>query len=366
MALTHTAANPYQKTIVILLAVLVVFMLGWALKITKVVTMPLVFSFFIATLVYPIKQTLENRLPARMRWLGLTTTILVLLLIFALFGGLLWVNIGLITEKSQQYILSFQGYWDHLIAWAVQYNIPLQDNLAQQGNRLVEIFTMGITSVGSSLLIMVLVFFYVVLTLLETDQWRKNLIQAYPQQQAEKFLKSVFALAKKFRQFLWVRTIIGAITGVAVGLWLWIMGVDFAFLWGLLAFLLNYIPNIGSILAVIPPSLLALLQYNTSHALITIGGLTVIQQVVGNYVDPRMQGKVLSVSPLLLLLSLILWGWVWGISGMFLAVPLTVAIVIACLNVPALKPLAMLVSTFPPEAGIPSHPARKTKARRKS
>ena len=99
--------------------------------------------------------------------------------------------------------------------------------------------------------------------------------------------------------------------------------------WALLTFALNYIPNLGSIVAVMPPSLMALVQHGPIRGLITLGGLAVIEQVIGNYVDPRMQGRRLQVSPVVVLVALVFWTWMWGVPVALLAVPMTVTLLAA-------------------------------------
>ena len=140
-----------------------------------------------------------------------------------------------------------------------------------------------------------------------------------------------------------MRIVVSLLNGVVSGLWLWLMGVDFALFWGVLIFLLNYVPNIGSVIAAIPPTLLAFVQLGFPWAAFVVAGLTVIDQVIGNYLDPRLMGRTLNVSSLIVLLSVIFWSWIWGIVGALLAVPLTVTIILTCAHVPALQPIAVLL-----------------------
>jgi AI-2 transport protein TqsA len=151
-------------------------------------------------------------------------------------------------------------------------------------------------------------------------------------------------IAGKVRRFLLIRTVLGLISAVIAFVWLTVLGVDFAFVWALLTVLLNYVPNVGSIVAALLPALFALMQHGWLWALAVIAGLAVTEQVIGNYIDPKLQGRNLNVSPLVVLLSVIFWGWVWGVAGAVLAVPLTVTIVVVCAHVPALRPVTLLLS----------------------
>jgi AI-2 transport protein TqsA len=128
------------------------------------------------------------------------------------------------------------------------------------------------------------------------------------------------------QRYLRVKTAIGLATGLAVGLWTATLGVDFAVLWGLLAFLLNYIPNFGSILAAVPPVLLSLVQAGVGRAVAVGIGFLAVNMVLGNIVEPYVIGRRLRISPLVVVLSLIFWGWVWGSVGMVLAVPITMIV----------------------------------------
>ena len=131
------------------------------------------------------------------------------------------------------------------------------------------------------------------------------------------------------KQYLVIKTLVSLVTGILVAVWLAILGVNFPLLWGLLAFLLNYIPNIGSILAAIPASLLALVQISLGAALLVVLGFLVINVVMGNVIEPRWTGRGVGLSPLVVFFSLIFWGWVLGPMGLILSVPLTVTVKIA-------------------------------------
>ena len=130
-------------------------------------------------------------------------------------------------------------------------------------------------------------------------------------------------------RYLGYKTAISLATGVLLGLWGWILGVDFPVLWGLLAFLLNFIPNIGSVLAAIPPVLLALVQFGLGRAVAVGAGYVAVNMVVGNVIEPMVFGRKLGLSNLVVFLSLISWGWIWGPVGMLLSVPLTMVVKLA-------------------------------------
>ena len=133
------------------------------------------------------------------------------------------------------------------------------------------------------------------------------------------------------------------ITGTLVALWVTLLGIDFPLLWGLLAFLLNYIPNIGSILAAVPVMLLALVQFGVGSALLVAVGFLAINMVMGNLIEPRVLGHGVGLSPLVVFLSLVVWGWVLGPVGLLLSVPLTMTLKIALESSDETRWLAILL-----------------------
>ncbi len=157
------------------------------------------------------------------------------------------------------------------------------------------------------------------------------------------------SIAEIVRGYLVIKTLTSLATGLLVGLFLSVLSVDFAALWGLLAFLLNYIPSIGSFIASIPPVLLTLLQNQPGRALVVAAGFLAINVAIGNGVEPRVMGKGLGLSTLVVFLSLILWGWLLGPVGMLLAVPLTTTVKIALEGHQGTRPAAILLGSDPPQ-----------------
>ncbi|MFH2031767.1 MAG: AI-2E family transporter [Bacteroidota bacterium] len=139
--------------------------------------------------------------------------------------------------------------------------------------------------------------------------------------------RAISTIPQKIQRYVVTKFIISLITSCAVGIVLWIFGVDFLIVWIVLTFLLNFIPNIGSVIAVILPALVALVEFESfGYALFLVIILSVVQNLMGNVLEPKIIGDKLGLNPLVILLSLLLWGYVWGIVGMFLSVPLTAVI----------------------------------------
>jgi predicted PurR-regulated permease PerM len=151
------------------------------------------------------------------------------------------------------------------------------------------------------------------------------------------------------KRFLQIKALTSLMTAVCIWLLLWFFEIDFAILWALLAFFLNFVPIVGSILMMIPAVLLALVQFDLSTALLVTAGYLVINTMIGSVIEPRIMGKGLGISTLAVFIALMAWGWLFGAVGMFLAVPLTTALIIALDASPHTRPLAILMG--PPITG---------------
>ncbi len=182
----------------------------------------------------------------------------------------------------------------------------------------------GLSNVIANALMILLTVLFI---LLEAAEFPKKLKAAL--KNPERSLANIDKFSRNANRYVVIKTMIGAATGVSISLWLLILGVDFPALWGMLAFLLSYVPSIGSIIAMVPATLLTLVQLGPGSALLTIVGFLVINNVFGNFVEPKLMGKGLGLSPLVVFVSLVFWGWLLGPIGMVLSVPLTSLVKIA-------------------------------------
>jgi predicted PurR-regulated permease PerM len=159
-------------------------------------------------------------------------------------------------------------------------------------------------------------------------------------------------IVEQVQEYLGIKTFTSLATGILVGVWCWFMDLDFPVLLGLVAFVLNYVPTIGSIIASVPALLLALIQVGIGHALIVGIGFAGVNMIFGNIIEPNLLGRRLGLSTLVVILSLIFWGWVWGPVGAILAVPLTMIVKIMLENTSDLRWVAVLLDKAPPEPGF--------------
>ena len=211
----------------------------------------------------------------------------------------------------------------------------------------------------SSKVVLTLVFFFFML--LEAPFMNNKIDRAFSGHNAAKVKNIMSSVSSEISKYLGTLSLISLITGVLVWAVLEFIGVELAVGWGILAFLLNYIPTVGSIIATIPPVMMAALQFSPSYIVpvVVMFSLTAIQFGLGNFVVPKMLGDRLGISPVVILLSLLLWGTIWGVPGTILSVPIAAIIKIVCENSPALRPIAVIIGSgkvkplpsSPPEAG---------------
>ncbi len=335
-----------SRAMTVPLTVIAFIAIVYAFKTAYIVVVPLACSVFLAVLVRPLQEKIRRGLPRRLRWLSLFLTFLVGIGVAALLAGLLWMAIALLQRRAPPYIETLKEHWQALVVWTGEHGLPLQENLDRftgMIERLLGVVTSTVVSIWSLFALLVLIFFLTVLLLLEWNEWRQKARDAAPDSRSSRTLGAIDDISKKIRSYLVVRTLLSLISGLATGLWLWAAGVELAFVWGLLTFILNYIPSLGSIVSVAAPTIFALVQLGPWRALIALAGMLVIEQIVAGLIEPRMQGRAVKLSPFVVLISLVFWGWVWGIFGMLLSVPLTVTFVVVCSEIDSLKWLAEIM-----------------------
>lgn len=320
----------------------------WFVKTAHVVTVPVITSFFLAVLVRPVQRGLQRRLHPRLRWLSLLLAVLLIVAVVGLLIGSVWVSVRIVRNNAPPYKAAATAYWNSISTWMRQHDLPLRDNidsLAGFAERAVGFVSRAVASVWSVVAMLLMIFFLTIFLLFEWDQWRRKVEAAVSGEDRPAALTAVDTISRRVRGYLIVRIAVSLISGVSAGLFLWAVGVDFAFAWGVFTFALNFVPYIGSVISAVGPAILALIQFGPLRALVVLGGFAVIEQVVGGFLEPRLQGRAMKVSPFVLLASMIFWAWMWGIIGAVLAVPITVTFVVACSQIDSLRPLAALLGS---------------------
>ncbi len=343
----------YSKMEFRLTAVIAVILVIAALKYASSFLIPIAFALFLIALLWPLQKILIQKIPQ-----GLATIIsmLVFLAALAVIVGALWLGAEKVSEDLPKYSGELKAYWEQAQEFAQKYGIDLpsvngeNDNSSDQqnqnsgsgsGGKYVLQFLQKVFSFGGAF---VLVLAYLGLGLIEVDDFRDKLNKIFPGDRGSKWLDTFHGISREFQKYILVRTVVGLMTGTLVWLFSMVIGLEFAFVWGFTNFILNYIPTLGSIIGVIPPVLFALVQYDgvgmVFVVLFVVGG---IQIVMGTYIDPLMQGKYLALSSLVVLISVVFWGWVWGIIGAFLSIPITVFMVLTAKKFSRTKWLSTLL-----------------------
>jgi predicted PurR-regulated permease PerM len=209
---------------------------------------------------------------------------------------------------------------------------------------------------GSALSNIAVILLTVTFILLEASSFPVKLraVLGDPRQRFPEFTRFV----DDIRRYMIIKTGISLAAGILIGLWLWVLGVDFPVLWGFLTFLLHYVPNVGSMIAATPAVVLALVQLGIGHAALTTAGYLVVSLVLGNVVEPRLMGRKLGLSTLVVFLSLVFWGSLLGPIGVILCVPLTMMLKFACENNESTRWIAVLLGPEVPADVVPPVPRK--------
>ena len=290
------------------------------IRATSGLLIPLVLALFLAVITFPLVERLQR---AVHRVVAVVITMLTVLAMLVGPGMLIATAIRQFTRATPEYEAQLRKIILASYAWLQQRNVdashfaPLIDPSFIFG--FVVMTLSGVVTLLSFVFLVVLISAFVLAEAADVASRRPHVLP--PQ------LRGVIVqVARQMQIWLWVKTIISLLTGLVAGLWVWIMGIEFALLWGLVAFILNYIPNFGSLVAALPPALLALIQSGPLAAVIVLIGYVVINIALGSVMEPYLMGRQIGLSPLVVLLSVIAWGWLWGPVGMLLAVPITMTL----------------------------------------
>jgi AI-2 transport protein TqsA len=304
---------------------------------------PLVLALFIMAIIWPLQHRLQLHMP---KLVALAITTIITIAVGLAFASLAVWAFGRVGRSFVTDAGRYQALYGNLVAWLEGHGIEVAGLLAEHFNvgwllRAAQKITGRINTTLSFWLIALV---YVLLGLLEVDDTRRRIEALSNRTAARVLLDGVAASAIKFRKYLLVRTQMSVVTGLLVGAFAWIAGLQFAAEWGVIAFLLNYIPFIGPFIATLFPTLLAMTQFESWETVLGIFVcLNVIQFVVGSYVEPRVSGSVLSISPFVVLFAIFLWTFIWGLFGTFIGVPIVLAILAFCEQHPSSRWLADLL-----------------------
>jgi len=285
------------------------------------IILPILFSVFLSILALPGVNALKRLgIPAP---ISIILVVAVVTLFLVAVSGIIAGTVRGFTAAIPRYQAPLQELWTSTLATLERFGIGNQELVADfKPGDVMPLVGQTIGAVAAIFSQIVIVTVTMTFILFEASELARKTEVALGG--GNHTTSRMAEASDKVQRYLFIKTIVSGITGLAVGIWLYILGIDFPMLWGLLAFMLNYIPSVGSIIAAIPPTLLAIVTLGWPYAIAVAIGYLVVNISLGNIIEPRLLGRSLGLSPLVVFLSLLFWGWVWGPAGMLFSVPMTV------------------------------------------
>jgi len=333
-----------SRGVAIMLGLITAVLLFAALYFARSILAPVAFSLFVIAIVWPLQRTLEIRVP---RLLALVATLVVTLLVIAVLGYLIVWAFSTVGRWLIDNAPRFQALYVQWTDWLEEHGILVTSFLVENFN--ASWLIRAVQEIGGRLqgfvTFVVITFVFTALGLLEVEIARKNIETLNNKEAARAILQASTQIADKFQQYMLVRSAMSVLTGLVVWAFALVAGLELATAWGVIAFVLNYIPFIGPLVATVFPTLFALLQFGSWQlAVIVFVGLNVIQFLIGSYLEPRIAGAALSLSPFLVLFAVFFWAFLWGIPGAFIGVPIVIAALALCEQRESTRWIAALLS----------------------
>ncbi len=311
----------------ILIAVVVVCA---ALNVASVVFAPMALALLIVAMLWPVQHMLQSVMP---RSLALMLSVVLLVVVFALFGSVTLWAFGRTARWIINDVSRFQAAYDQLTVWLEGHGIAVAAIWTEHFNTGSAISLIQTISgrLNTTMSFWVVVLVYVFLGLPEVGNIARKMRSMGNPELGRVLLQGSMVTGVKIRRYMLVRTFMSVITGLLFFLMASAVGLPLSKEWGVLAFVLNYIPFLGPLIATLLPTLVAIVefQYWQSAALVFVA-LNCIHFAVGSYLEPRVSGNALSISPFLVLFAIFFWTYMWGIFGAFIGVPITIAVLTFC------------------------------------
>ncbi|AEF80129.1 AI-2E family transporter [Leadbettera azotonutricia] len=334
-----------------LVAIITCILAGAVLKLTASVILPFTISILLAFVMRPLVAIPEKFRVPRLFSILLAMAVVVAGLTF--IGAMLFSSVrGILTlyPKYEDRLTEIYRYLGRFFELPYDEHLSFFENLwGQLGIRSrVRLITLSLSNTFLTFLkdaVMVVIF--VVFLLFEAVFFKEKIETAFEGKQAGQIKKITTDIMKEIGRYLSIKFIISLATGLIVGIALRLVGLEFSVLWGIAQFILNFIPVLGSIAVGVAASVFALLQFwpDPGPVIAVVAIMLAANMVIGNVLEPKIMGDNLGISPIVVLLSLLIWGWLWGFAGMILAVPMMVIIKIACESVPVLEPISIMLGS---------------------
>ncbi|KIG12214.1 putative transport protein [Enhygromyxa salina] len=308
------------------------------------ILVPVLFSAFLAVLAIPPVTWLQSKKVPD--WLAVTIVFVGVIGSFIGVSFLIGNSVSSFMENVPDYEARLSSMTAGWIAWFSGHGIDVSaDTLLAQidASQAADWAAAMVASIGSLLSDTAFVLLTTAFILAEAAGLPRKLQAALGDPDAD--IERFGGVIRDIHEYLSIKTKISVVTGLLAGLLCWAVGVDYPVLWAVIAFFLNYIPTLGSIIAALPPVLLGIVNVGLERSAVLLIGYLVINTIMGNVVEPKVMGKRLGLSSLVVFLSLVFWGWIWGPLGMFLSVPLTMVVKILLENSDDMRWIAVLLGS---------------------
>ncbi|QDJ12513.1 hypothetical protein CEP45_01030 [Mergibacter septicus] len=322
MAINNSSPSTFRNSLIILACLVIIFA---GIKAAAVIVVQLLLALFLAIICTPIVNfMLKYRIPL---WLAVIFLFALIFIGLTFFAGLVGAAVNEFSNSIPLYkkllverITDLATLLQH---WNIHLTLPKESLIKHFDPNIVmgviRSLLSGLSGAIANIFVLVLIVVFMLFEAQSAKQKLKKILPPHQMNSLQRVLNSVIS-------YLAVKTFVSFLTGFSVWLVLTLLDIQYAVLWGTVTFLLNYIPNIGSILAAVPVIIQVLLLNGVSEAVLILFAFIVINMIIGNFIEPRLMGKTLGLSTLMIFISLIFWGWLLGTTGMLLSVPLTVAV----------------------------------------
>ena len=357
-----TGREQISRQIAYLLIFIATILLFVVLKVTASVIIPVILAIMFSFVLLPIVRGMNK---IHLPWIFNIVVVTILFVVgIAVLGTLVFASLRTILSEYSKYESKFLSIYkffanrfnlgfdaDKSFFYNLQSALGEQFNIGIMMRRMLFSLSANMVSVARNILVIVLMFIFL---LVEMHITGEKLREAFEGRMKNRLFQIVKRIMTQVVRFISIKFFISLATGLLIYATAKIVGLDVAVVWGFFAFVLNFIPNFGSIVSVAATSVFALLQFfpHPAPIIFIVAGTTTVNTVLGNFIEPRIEGHNLGISPFVILVMLSLWGWMWGFVGMILAVPLTVIIKIICENIPLLHPVAILLGNKPQDTRL--------------
>lgn len=315
-----------------------------ALRVASPVFAPVAFALFIIAIVWPVQSALQSKMP---KLLALVGTMLVTAIVVMLLGSVAVWGFGRAVQWVVANATRFQESYQATAVWLEERNIFIASLAVEHFNvswfiQVINEIKLRLSGLASFAFVTVI---YVILGLLEIEAAAQRLRSLQSSSSGRDWVSIFSEIAAKFRRYMYVRSLMSVMTGVLIWAFTLAAGLELATAWGAIAFVLNYIPFLGTLIATVFPTLFALLQTESwQFALAVFIGLNVIQFLMGSYLEPRLAGEKLAISPFVVMFAIFFWTYLWGIPGTFIGVPIAIAMLTICERFPSCRWICHLLS----------------------